>query len=140
MSEVQHTNQSGEMAQRFVELVMMQAQQAAMFLGQLPAPDGSHPEPNLEYARLFIDQLEMLQEKTRGNLSNEESQVLTGVLSDLRLAFVKASSGATQPPAPQAAPAPVSAEPASSPKVAEPSQDSGDDSGSRKRFTKSYGS
>jgi hypothetical protein len=135
MSEVQHSTNSGEMAQRFVELVMMQAQQAAMFLGQLPAPDGSHPEPNLEYARLFIDQLEMLQEKTRGNLSNEESQVLGGVLSDLRLAFVKASSGAPHQappvPAPEAAPEPA---------VQTTVQGNEDDSGSRKRFTKSYGS
>ncbi len=126
------------MAQRFVELVMMQAQQAAMFLGQLPAPDGSRPEPNLEYARLFIDQLEMLQEKTRGNLSNEESQVLGGVLSDLRLAFVKASSVAPQQ-------TPFAPEPPATPSVsaqapAQPSSESEADSGSRKRFTKSYGS
>lgn len=123
------------MAQRFVELVMMQAQQAAMFLGQLPGPDGSQPQVNLEYARLFIDQLEMLQEKTRGNLSNEESQVLTGVLSDLRLAFVKVSSE-TAPKPPQAAPAPVE----KTSETSQPSPAAEDDSGSRKRFSKSYGS
>lgn len=137
MSEVQHSTQSGEMARRFVEMVMMQAQQAAMFLGQMPAPDGSQPEPNLEYARLFIDQLEMLQEKTRGNLSSEESQVLGGVLSDLRLAFVKASTGApTQ--AGESAPSPAASEPAVA--ASEPAKAAEDDSGSRKRFTKSYGS
>lgn len=125
------------MAQRFVELVMMQAQQAAMFLGQLPGPDGSQPQVNLEYARLFIDQLEMLQEKTRGNLSNEESQVLTGVLSDLRLAFVKASSGSSTPSPSGAAPASEPAPPAMESKPAEASDE---DSGSRKRFSKSYGS
>jgi hypothetical protein len=131
MPEVQQSTHSGEMAQRFIELVMMQAQQAAMFLGRLPVPSGEQPEVNLEYARMFIDQLEMLQEKTRGNLSNEETQVLNGVLADLRLAFVQASGSA---PANQqaAAPAPVEA-----PKVesaAEP------ESENRKRFTKSYGS
>ncbi|MFZ9920142.1 MAG: DUF1844 domain-containing protein [Terrimicrobiaceae bacterium] len=134
MPEVQQSTHSGEMAQRFIELVMMQAQQTAMFLGQLPGPDGQKIEPNLPYARLFIDQLEMLQEKTRGNLSAEETQVLQGVLSDLRLAFVQASkSGAGESPA---ASAPASAE--ASPKVdtasAEPEPES------RKRFTKSYGS
>jgi hypothetical protein len=137
MSEVQHSTQPGEMAQRFIELVMMQAQQAAMFLGQLPGPDGSQPQVNLEYARLFIDQLEMLQEKTRGNLSNEESQVLGGVLSDLRLAFVKASSGAP-PEAQQSTEPSITPEP--SLQVPEVSTEPEADSGSRKRFTKSYGS
>ena len=122
------------MAQRFIELVMMQAQQAAMFLGQLPGPDGQKLEANLPYARMFIDQLEMLQEKTRGNLSHEESQVLTSVLSDLRLAFVQVSNAAPSPEPPQ--PTPTASEP--SPKVeaaaAEPETES------RKRFTKSYGS
>ena len=134
MPEVQQSTHSGEMAQRFIELVMMQAQQAAMFLGQLPGPDGQKLEANLPYARMFIDQLEMLQEKTRGNLSHEESQVLTIVLSDLRLAFVQVSKAAPSPETPQ--PTPTATE--SSPKVEaaaiEPETES------RKRFTKSYGS
>jgi hypothetical protein len=134
MPEVQQSTHSGEMAQRFIELVMMQAQQAAMFLGQLPGPDGQKLEANLPYARMFIDQLEMLQEKTRGNLSHEETQVLTSVLSDLRLAFVQVSKAAPSPEPPQ--PTPTASEP--SPKVeaaaAEPETES------RKRFTKSYGS
>jgi hypothetical protein len=134
MPEVQQSTHSGEMAQRFIELVMMQAQQAAMFLGQLPGPEGQKLEANLPYARMFIDQLEMLQEKTRGNLSHEESQVLTSVLSDLRLAFVQVSKAAPSPEPPQSTP--TASEP--SPKVeaaaAEPETES------RKRFTKSYGS
>jgi hypothetical protein len=136
MPEVQKSTQSGEMAQRFIELVMMQAQQAAMFLGRFPGPGGESPEINLDYARMFIDQLEMLQEKTRGNLSNEETQVLNGVLADLRLAFVQASNAApaaapaVSTPAPQAAPQPEA--PAASAPEPEPE--------SRKRFTKSYGS
>jgi hypothetical protein len=134
MPEVQQSSHSGEMAQRFIELVMMQAQQAAMFLGRLPVPNGEQPEVNLEYARMFIDQLEMLQEKTRGNLSNEETQVLNGVLADLRLAFVQASNAA-----PTSAPATSTPSPEAAPKVettasAEPEPES------RKRFTKSYGS
>lgn len=65
MPEVQSATHSGEMTQRFIELVMMQAQQAAMFLGHVPSPQTGKPEVNLEYARMFIDQIEMLQEKTR---------------------------------------------------------------------------
>jgi hypothetical protein len=134
MPEVQQSTHSGEMAQRFIELVMMQAQQAAMFLGQLPGPDGQKLEANLPYARMFIDQLEMLQEKTRGNLSQEETQVLGSVLSDLRLAFVQVSKSAPATPAPQ----PTQPATESAPKIetaaAEPEPES------RKRFTKSYGS
>jgi hypothetical protein len=134
MPEVQQSTHSGEMAQRFIELVMMQAQQAAMFLGQLPGPDGQKLEANLPYARMFIDQLEMLQEKTRGNLSHEETQVLTSVLSDLRLAFVQVSKAAPSPEPPQ--PTPTASEP--SPKVEAAAAETEPES--RKRFTKSYGS
>ena len=122
------------MAQRFIELVMMQAQQAAMFLGQIPGPDGQKLEANLPYARMFIDQLEMLQEKTRGNLSHEETQVLTSVLSDLRLAFVQVSKAAPSPETPQ--PTTTASEP--SPKVEAAAAETEPES--RKRFTKSYGS
>jgi hypothetical protein len=135
MPEVQQSTHSGEMAQRFIELVMMQAQQAAMFLGQLPGPDGQRLEPNLGYARMFIDQIEMLQEKTRGNLSNEETQVLSGVLSDLRLAFVQASKGTPAGSEPVRDSSSLS-EPAPKTEAAPPEPEGE----SRKRFTKSYGS
>lgn len=135
MAEVRNSVGAGEMAQRFVELIMMQAQQAAMFLGRMPNPQSGEPEVNLEYARLFIDQLEMLQEKTKGNLSNEETQVLSGVLSDLRLAFVQASAGG----APAAAPVKDTPAP-EAPQVAQPSASADPEPESRKRFSKSYGS
>ena len=51
MPEVQSATHSGEMTQRFIELVMMQAQQAAMFLGHVPNPPTGQPEVNLEFAR-----------------------------------------------------------------------------------------
>ena len=134
MPEVQQSTQSGEMAQRFIELVMMQAQQAAMFLGQLPGPDGQKLEANLPYARMFIDQLEMLQEKTRGNLSNQETEVLNSVLSDLQLAFVQVSKAAPSPQPTPSAPSVTDTAPKPEAAAAEPEPES------RKRFTKSYGS
>ena len=77
MAEVQTNTQSlGEISQRFIEFVMMQAQNAALFLGQIPNPQTGKGEVNLELAKMFIDQLAMIQEKTRGNLTNEESAVL----------------------------------------------------------------
>ena len=94
MPEVQKTVQTGEMTQRFIEFVMMHAQNAALFLGQIPNPKTGEPEINLDLARMFIDQLEMIQEKTRGNLTNEEAMVLRNALSNLQMAFVEVSGGA----------------------------------------------
>ena len=64
MAEVQTSTQSGEMSQRFIEFVMMQAQQAS-FLGRIPSPQSGKTEVLLEPAKLFIDHLEMIREKTR---------------------------------------------------------------------------
>src|SRR5918997_4893477 len=95
MAEVQTSTQTGEMTQRFIEFVMMQAQNAALFLGQIPNPQTGQGEVNLDVARMFIDQLAMIQEKTRGNLSSEEQAVLRNTLSNLQMVFVEVSqSGA----------------------------------------------
>src|SRR3954469_3279977 len=95
MAEVQTTTQVGELSQRFVEFVMMHAQNAALFLGQIPNPQTGKGEVNLELAKMFIDQLAMIQEKTRGNLTNEETTVLRNAISNLQMAFVEVSqSGA----------------------------------------------
>ena len=99
MPEVQKTVQTGEMTQRFIEFVMMHAQNAALFLGQIPNPKTGEAEINLDLARMFIDQLEMIQEKTRGNLTNEETMVLRNALSNLQMAFVEVSGGAQPEPA-----------------------------------------
>src|ERR1051326_3387739 len=92
MAEVQTNTQSlGELSQRFIEFVMMQAQNAALFLGQIPNPQTGKGEVNLELAKMFIDQLGMIQEKTRGNLTNEEAAVLKNTLANLQMAFVEVS-------------------------------------------------
>jgi len=64
MAEVQKTTLSGELTQRFIEFVVMHAQNAALFLGQIPNPKTGQGEVNLDLARMFIDQLAMIQEKT----------------------------------------------------------------------------
>lgn len=146
MAEVQTTTQSGELTQRFIEFVMMQAQNAALFLGQIPNPQTGQAEVNLEVARLFIDQLAMIQEKTRGNLTSEESTVLRNALASLQMAFVEASqsgkSGGTPAPTPGAAPeaepgAPAAGSPAAS--DAPPSAVTEPETESKKKFTKTYG-
>src|SRR5437660_6616376 len=113
MAEVQTSTQSGELAQRFIEFVMMQAQNAALFLGQIPNPKTGEGEVNLELAKMFIDQLAMIQEKTRGNLTNEETTVLRNALSNLQMVYVEVSQhvarggGQTPPPPPESAAAEI---------------------------------
>jgi len=93
MAEVQSVVHSGENAQRFVQFVMMQARQAELFLGRVPLPQTGQREVHLEPARMFIDQLEMIREKTRGNLSNQETEILASVLADLQAAYEDAKAG-----------------------------------------------
>jgi hypothetical protein len=155
MPEVQKTVQTGEMTQRFIEFVMMHAQNAALFLGQIPNPKTGEAEINLDLARMFIDQLEMIQEKTRGNLTNEETMVLRNALSNLQMVFVEVSGGARPEPArrgeaapdtaPQSEPPqPATSQPAEQPASGAPGQSppiasNEPEAESRKKFTKSYG-
>lgn len=151
MAEVQTHTQSGEMAQRFIEFVMMQAQNAALFLGQIPNPQTGQGEVNLELAKMFIDQLAMIQEKTRGNLSQEEANVLRNAIANLQMAFVEVSQeqkagggrGPTEPIEAPPSSVPSSEAPAGqTPASVEPSvtPSTSEESESKKKFTKSYGS
>jgi hypothetical protein len=146
MAEVQTSTQSGELSQRFIEFVMMHAQNAALFLGQIPNPKTGEGEVNLELAKMFIDQLAMIQEKTRGNLTNEETTVLRNALSNLQMAFVEVSraqerGGASQPargPEPAtSAESSVPAQTSTPPELSTPAAST--ESESKKKFTKSYG-
>jgi hypothetical protein len=78
----------------FTAFVVSLASSAAIHFGDLPDPGtGQFAEVNLEGAGQMIDILALLEEKTRGNLTIEERQVLEQVLYELRLRFVEASSG-----------------------------------------------
>lgn len=72
----------------FAALVSMLTTQALFALGMLKV-EGQEKEPDLEMAKYHIDMLETLQEKTKGNLSNEEDKVLEDTLNQLRMAYVK---------------------------------------------------
>jgi hypothetical protein len=62
----------------------------AMFqLGVLPGPGGERIPPDMGNARRTIDLLDVLQEKTRGNLTPVESRFLEDVLYELRLSYVE---------------------------------------------------
>lgn len=164
MAEVQRSTNLGEMSQRFVEFILMQAENAALMLGLRPHPATGRPEKNLEMARIFIDQLEMIREKTRGNLNGEESKVLGKMLGDLQFAYVRVSGditaydsakmpkdendpAETELDAPGLAdPTPIESTPAPAPQAAvatpptEPSAvEVPVEAENKKRFTKSYG-
>ncbi len=76
----------GQAGLNFLSLVDFLAQQALVLLS------GAHGvEKNRDQARIFIDFLGVLEEKTRGNLSPEEARILTDVLFQLRTLFVQAA-------------------------------------------------
>lgn len=77
---------------RFNDFVLLQAQNAGFFLGQLPNPATGEKQINLRAARSVIDSLEMLENKTAGNLTAEEEKLLSTALANLQPLYEKASS------------------------------------------------
>jgi len=138
--EKMQARQSGELSQRFIEFVMMHAQNAALFLGQIPNPKTGEGEVNLELAKMFIDQLAMIQEKTRGNLTNDESTVLRNTLSNLQMVYVEVAQQAPQGAAQPKTPAPEPSPETSTTTPEQPPISASNESESKKKFTKSYGS
>ncbi|MGL5017417.1 MAG: DUF1844 domain-containing protein [Luteolibacter sp.] len=72
---------------RFNEFIILQAQNAGLFLGQIPNPHSGEKQINLRAARSVIDSLEMLASKTRGNLTDSETKLLATALDNLRPLF-----------------------------------------------------
>jgi Domain of unknown function (DUF1844) len=78
----------------FTGFVLSLASTAAIHFGDLPDPiSGKRAELNLEGAAQMIEILALLDQKTRGNLTAEERQVLEQVLYELRMRFVNAAGG-----------------------------------------------
>jgi len=124
------------MSARFSQFVLMQSQNILFALGLLAGPEGA-TEPHFDLARILIDQLEMFQAKTKGNLSREESELLESALSSMRLAFVESVSAAgKQAPAEKSGETKPVAPDAPTPDKTGPK---GDEDQGGKRFTKSYG-
>jgi Domain of unknown function (DUF1844) len=73
----------------FASLVFLYFQSTLMYLGEVEDPAGKKMTQNLPAAQQTIDTLELLQEKTRGNLTPQEDQYLQGVLFDLRMRYVE---------------------------------------------------
>jgi hypothetical protein len=101
MAEVQQDTQgSTEDTLRFLDMVGLFGTQAMMALGKLANPSTGKAEKNLAAARLFIDTLEMLEGKTKGNLNSDETKVLHATLTDLRLMYVEEAKAASSPEKP----------------------------------------
>ncbi len=78
----------------FTAFVLSLASSAAIHFGDLADPDsGEKSTLNLEGAAQMIEILALLDQKTRGNLTAEERQVLEQVLFELRMRFVEAAGG-----------------------------------------------
>ena len=78
----------------FIAFVLSLASTAAIHFGDLPDPiSGERAELNLEGATQMIEILALLEQKTRGNLTAEEREVLNQVLYELRMRYVEAAGG-----------------------------------------------
>ncbi len=77
---------------RFNEFIILQAQNAGLFLGQIPNPMTGQTQVNLRAAQSVIDSLEMLVSKTDGNLTESEDKLLHTALKNLR-PLLQAASG-----------------------------------------------
>lgn len=77
---------------RFTDFILLQAQSAGLFLGQIPHPGTGEASVNLDAARSVISSLEMLKVKTRGNLNEEETKLLGSALQNLTTLYSKIES------------------------------------------------
>ncbi len=134
----QHVSSSERQAMLFAHLVVELSNTAMMFLGRVPHPESGKPTKDLQAARLFIDQLEMLEAKTKGNLSKEESDLLKQTLMTLRLGFVEAVDSPAPKTEPQPEPtATAAAGKSEAPKIERPAQAAAGEE-NRVKFSKKY--
>jgi hypothetical protein len=134
----------------FLDLVAQHAEMALMFLGRVPHPQMGERVHDLETARLFISQLEMIEAKTKGNLTQREEALLKQGLMATRIAFVEAveaqpskpdgnkesDPGPASPSTQPASPATSAAADASA--QAQENSPSATDDDARKKFVKKY--
>ncbi|HMA67631.1 MAG TPA: DUF1844 domain-containing protein [Desulfosalsimonadaceae bacterium] len=77
----------------FSTFIMSLNSSALVHLGLEADPSTGKQAANLPFAKQTIDILAMLEEKTSGNLSNDEQRLLTNILYELRLMYVKQKKG-----------------------------------------------
>ena len=78
----------------FSGFILSLATTAAVHFGDIADPNtGEKVEPNLDAASQMIELIALLQEKTKGNLSDPEAQLVDDLLYELRMRFVEAQQG-----------------------------------------------
>jgi hypothetical protein len=122
------------MSALFANMVVQNTNMALIFLGHAPHPQTGKQEIDLDNARYFIDQLEMIEVKTKGNLDKQEEGMLKQSLASLRMAFVEA----VQKESAQPAVAPAKEEPKSASAEATQAAPEKHDDESKKKFSKKY--
>jgi hypothetical protein len=120
------------MSALFAQLVVQQSNMAMLLMGKVPHPQTGKTVRDVDAARLFIDQLEMLEAKTKGNLTKEEEQLLKQSLMALQMSFVEA----VESPAPESK-EPEAVTPPAENKIESALQPASDEE-SKKKFTKKY--
>jgi hypothetical protein len=124
------------MSALFAHMVIQNTNMALMFLGKVPHPQSGEHMHDLEAARMFIDQLEMLEAKTKGNLTPEEGKLLQQSLMHLRMAFVETVEHPPKNEPAKSEAAPQTAEPRKvEPAPSAPTTGEGE---SHKRFSKKF--
>jgi len=86
---MENVSEEQKMAGLFLNLVQQFYQSALIFMGKVENPQTKKKEINKDMARYFIDSLEMLKFKTKNNLSDQENQMLSKIVQELKLDFVK---------------------------------------------------
>lgn len=95
--KAQSTAAGGQMPPaNFETLISTMATQALFAMGAIPDPRTGQRMAHLDLARHHIDMLNIIEEKTKGNLSEEEANMLTGTLYELRSRYIQLSNQARQ--------------------------------------------
>jgi hypothetical protein len=84
----------------FLTLVEQLASQALLFMGAIRDPMTGQSHENLPQAQMAIDLLEVLEEKTKGNLSPDEEASLQQILDEVRMTFVRLQAPPPPPKGP----------------------------------------
>src|SRR4029079_9187914 len=82
----------------FLSLIMSLASNAASSLGMMPHPVTGETGVDLKTAKHWVDVLGMLEQKTHGNLDEQEAMMLENLLADLRMQYVSFTNAPTPPP------------------------------------------
>lgn len=86
------TNTEMKIDQHLFQLVLSLQMAAMQNMGKIMSPVSGKIERNLEQARISIDMLNMISEKTKGNLNDEEASFISNILHELRLNFTDEAS------------------------------------------------